>query len=66
MLEARKKAKLTMNETASKLGISEGYYSLIESGERQKKLDITLAVKLSDIFGVSLDFIVQQETVSDT
>lgn len=65
MLEARKNAKLTIREASSKLGISEGYYSLIESGERQKKLDITLAVKLADVFGVSLDFIVQQETIPE-
>lgn len=65
MLKARKNANLTIKETASRIGISDGYYSLIESGDRQKKLDITLAVKLADTFGVSLDYIVQQETIPE-
>lgn len=58
---ARNEANLTMAETASKVGISEAYYSMIESGERQKRLDITLAVKLAGVFGVDLNFIIAEE-----
>lgn len=43
MIQARKDAGLTMQETAEKLGISESYYSLIERGERQANMDIALA-----------------------
>lgn len=61
MRNARKQANLTMSEIAQRCGISESYYSMIESGERQKKLDITLAVKLAEAFDVSLETIVLEE-----
>ena len=43
------------------LNISQNYYSNIENGERQKKLDLPLAIKISKIFEVSLDWIIEQE-----
>ena len=61
MEEARKNCGLTMKITAIKLGISESYYSMIERGERQQKLDIALAAKMAEVFGVSLEYIVHQE-----
>ena len=61
MEKARKNCGLTMRETAEKLHISEGYYSMIERGERQQKLDITFAVKLTEVFDVSLEYIVEHE-----
>lgn len=51
----------TMREMGEKLGISEVYYSLIEKGERQKRMDITLAVKLSEALSVPLATIVDAE-----
>lgn len=51
----------TMREMGEKLGISEVYYSLIEKGERQKQMDITLAVKLSEALSVPLATIVDAE-----
>lgn len=46
---------------AKKLDISESYYCLIENGERQKKLDLSMVTKLSEIFGVSIEWIAEQE-----
>lgn len=63
MEKTRKERKMTMKDTAKKLDISESYYSMIERGERQSKLDISLASKLSATFGVSLEFIVTQEAL---
>ena len=37
------------------------YYNLIENGERQKDLDLSIATKLSEIFEVSIDWIAEQE-----
>ena len=51
----------TQLETANKLDISESYYNLIENGERQKQLSMELAQKIADVFGVSLDYISEQE-----
>lgn len=61
MERARKAKGLTMKATGEKLGISESYYSMIERGERQQSLDIALAAKMSIVFGVSLEYIVEQE-----
>lgn len=52
--EAREKNGVTMAEMAQKLDISLGYYSLIESGKRQQKMDITLLAKISSALGVQL------------
>ena len=64
METARKSCGLTMKAAATKIGISESYYSMIERGERQQKLDIALAVKMSGVFGISLEYIVNQEEKS--
>ena len=61
MEQARKSKGLTMKMAGSKLGISESYYSMIERGERQQNLDIALAAKISCVFGISLEYIVEQE-----
>lgn len=61
MQRARKDKDLTMGEVSTRCGISESYYSMIEAGIRQKRLDITLAVKLSEIFDISLEDIIKYE-----
>lgn len=51
----------TMQVVADKIGISKQYYQRIEVGDRQKNMDITLAVKLSEIFGISIQSIIEYE-----
>ena len=60
--EQREKKGFTMKEMAEKIGISEGYYSYIEAGERQKKMDITLVAKLANIFRLKIQQIVDYES----
>lgn len=59
--EKRIESGYTMAQMASKLDITEAYYSLIESGERQKKMDVAIAAKLSAVFGIPLKQIVKFE-----
>ena len=59
--EKRVECGFTMAQMASKLEITEAYYSLIESGERQKKMDVAIAAKLSAVFGIPLKQIVKFE-----
>ena len=59
--EARVKAGKTMAEVGEELDISESYYSLIENGKRQNPMDITLVAKLSKIFCLSIQQIVELE-----
>mgnify|MGYP002626257581 CR=1 FL=1 len=55
---------MTQAQIAQALDISEGYYSYIESGERQKKMDITLVMKLSNIFGITAQEIAENEAAT--
>ena len=63
LLEMRKKKGMTQLELAKKLDISEAYYSYIESGDRQKKMDLALAAKLSVVFDMPVDMIIALEQV---
>ncbi|MFD3271471.1 helix-turn-helix domain-containing protein [Paenibacillus dendritiformis] len=53
--EIRKALKRSGTEVANKLGISSPYYYDIEKGKRN--LNAELAVKLAEIFGVSVDYL---------
>jgi len=59
--EKRVESGYTMAQMASKLEITESYYSMIESGERQKKMDVALAAKLSAVLDLPLKKIVENE-----
>ena len=59
--EKRTESGLTMAKMAEKLDITEGYYSLIEAGERQKKMDVALVIKLSAILSIPIEQIADLE-----
>ena len=61
LLETRKAKGMTQLEVADKLGITESYYSFIEKGERQKKMSVDIAAKLSVVFGIPVDEIIALE-----
>lgn len=52
---------LTMQDVADRFGISKQYYEMIESGERQKRMDVTLLTKIAGLFEVSIESIVAEE-----
>lgn len=58
---ARTEKGLTMGEMAKAIGISETYYSRIENGERQRKMDIRLVSKLCKILDISIEEIIAKE-----
>ena len=61
---ARNEKGITMADMADKLGISESYYCLIENGDRQKKMDIELLIRLSLILEISKSRILEYEQCS--
>lgn len=61
MKEKRISSGFTQKQVAEALGITESYYGFIESGARQKKLDITIAAQLSTLFRMPLGDIVALE-----
>lgn len=61
-LKEKRTAKgLTMAAMAEKLDLTESYYSLIEAGKRQQKMDIVLVGKLSAVLSVPVSEIVELE-----
>lgn len=62
--KARQDKSLTQQQLAEKLGISESYLAYIESGARQKKLDLEMASKLASILGLNIQQIVKYENQS--
>lgn len=59
--QSRLEKGLTQAQVAEELHISESYYAFIENGDRQKKMDIPIAAKLSVVLGLPLDRIVALE-----
>lgn len=57
----REQNNMSMQSAADKIGITRQYYQLIEAGERQKKMDITLVVALSNLFGITAEQIIKYE-----
>lgn len=57
---------LTMKEMGEKLHISESYYCAIENGDRQKKMDVTLATGLSVIFGIPIAHVIELDQSKGT
>lgn len=62
--EARQKRGLTQKEVAEKLFISESYYSCVESGDRQKKMDISFASALATILCLPIADVISLELES--
>lgn len=51
----------TQQDVANAVKISRQYYTMIESGERQKRMDITLAARLAQHFGLDVAKIIAME-----
>lgn len=61
LIDLRARANESQQDVADAIGISRQYYSFIESGERQKRMDITLATRLARHFSVDISVIVEHE-----
>lgn len=62
LIEAREKAGLTQQDVANRIGISRQYYQMVETGERQKRMDLSLAGGLSVVLNIPIAEIVQRES----
>lgn len=64
LIEAREKAGLTQQDVANRIGISRQYYQMVETGERQKRMDLSLAGGLSVVLNIPIAEIVQRENAA--
>lgn len=53
---------LTQEQVAQRLFIKRQYYNLIENGQRQKNISMTMLTKLADVFGVPVADLIAEET----
>ena len=60
--ELRRTSKMSQQNVADLLGITQQYYNLIESGERQSKMSIETAQKLAAVFDVPIEYVLEKET----
>lgn len=58
----REERGMSQAETAELLGIAPNSLSMIESGERQKKMSLDLAQKISILFDIPIDEILKNES----
>lgn len=61
LIKLRKDKSLTQQEVADKIGITKQYYSAVERGKRQKKMDIVLVSAIASVFDMPIEQIVEYE-----
>lgn len=54
LVDLRLQHGLSQQDVANRLGISRQYYQMIENGERQKHLALSLASSFAVLYGVSV------------
>lgn len=57
----RDEAEITQEQIAEKLNISQNHYSSIENGKRRIDLNLSLMIKISELFGLTLEQIAELE-----
>lgn len=61
LVNLRTQRNESQQDVANAVGISRQYYAMIESGERQRKMDITLLTGLSRHFDVPVAKLIAME-----
>lgn len=62
LIDLRNGLKKSQQTIAEYMNISQNYYSAIENGERQKDMNLSLMEKISGVFGLPLQSIIDAET----
>lgn len=59
--ELRKERKLSQDDIAKRMGLTQSFYSMIETGERVELMTIEMAIKLAKVLGIdSADLIIRE------
>lgn len=62
--ELRKEKGLTQADMAARLGITEGYYSMIESGRRKARMDVGFVIRVAEVTGTDALALLQRAVES--
>lgn len=62
--ELRKEKGLTQADMAVRLGISEGYYSMIENGRRKARMDVGFVIRVAEVTGTDALALLQRAVES--
>lgn len=57
----REEKGLTQQEVAEKMGMRPNYYCMFETGSRQADMNLSIAERLSEVFGVEISWIIEEE-----
>lgn len=56
--DLRKERKLSQDDIAKRMGLTQSFYSMIETGERVERMNLEMAIKLANVLEIdSADFI---------
>lgn len=61
LIKRRKTLNLSQQDVANAIGISRQYYNAIENGTRQKRMDITLVVKIATTLNMTPESVINAE-----
>lgn len=61
LVKRRKALNLSQQDVANAIGISRQYYNAIENGIRQKRMDITLVVKIATTLNMTPESVINAE-----
>ena len=57
----RQDMRMSQQAVADKMGVYQSYYNMIETGERQADMNLSIMRKLAAVFGVSMEYILEEE-----
>ena len=59
--ELRKERGLSQDEISKRMGLTQSFYSMIETGERVERMNLEMAVKLANTLGIDSGEFIKRE-----
>lgn len=59
--DLRKERGLSQDEISKRIGLTQSFYSMIETGERVERMNLDMAVKLAKVLGLKLEKFISYE-----
>lgn len=59
--DLRKESKLSQDDIAKRMGLTQSFYSMIETGERVERMNLDMAIKLANTLGIDSGEFIKHE-----